>query len=305
MCRINPKVDFAFKKLFGSAENIDILTELVNSVLEQGAITAGEVFHPIEQLTLKNPYNLADYEKGKMSILDIKAQDSQGTWYDIEMQIAEQGYYDKRAFYYWAKMYVDQLESGKGYIELRKTVGIHLIDFDYLSEEANYHNVYRIYNVGSHKPLSDLFELHFIEMNKLTKPLTELRSKLERWVTFLNRAYDYEKNNIPAELAVDEQIKKAIRNLDVMYLDGKEREHYENDLKKMLIDQDTLQTAKLKGKQEGRQEGLQEGLHEGLKKGKQEEKFDVARRMLAKGNSIEDAAEIAGLSVEKVANLRY
>ena len=79
MCRINPKVDFAFKKLFGSAENIDILTEFVNSVLEQGAITAGEVFHPIEQLTLKNPYNLADYEKGKMSILDIKAQDSQGT----------------------------------------------------------------------------------------------------------------------------------------------------------------------------------------------------------------------------------
>ena len=37
MCRINPKVDFAFKKLFGSAENIDILTGLVNSVLEEGA----------------------------------------------------------------------------------------------------------------------------------------------------------------------------------------------------------------------------------------------------------------------------
>ena len=287
MCRINPKVDFAFKKLFGSAENIDILTGLVNSVLEEGAKTAGEVFYPIEKLTLKNPYNLADYEKGKMSILDIKAQDSQGTWYDIEMQIAEQGYYDKRAFYYWAKMYVDQLESGKGFIELRKTIGIHLLDFDYLAEE-NYHNVYRIYNVGSNKPLSDLFELHFIEMQKLAKPLTELRSKLDRWVTFLNRAYEYEKNNIPAELAGDEQIKKAIENLDIMHLSGKEREYYENDLKKMLIDQDTLQTAELKG----------------MKKGKQEEKFDVARRMLAKGNSIEDAAEIAGLSVEEVRNLQ-
>lgn len=37
MCRINPKVNFVFKKLFGSAENIDILTGLVNSVLEEGA----------------------------------------------------------------------------------------------------------------------------------------------------------------------------------------------------------------------------------------------------------------------------
>ena len=42
--------------------------------------------------------------------------------------------------------------------------------------------------------------------------------------------------------------------------------------------------AKAEGKQEGKLEGLQE----------------VARRMLSKGNSIEDAAEIAGLPVEEV-----
>lgn len=257
MCRINPKVDFAFKKLFGSEENTDILIGFVNSVLEAGAQTAGEVFCPIEKLTLKNPYNLANYEKGKMSILDIKGQDGKGTWYDIEMQIAEQGFYDKRAFYYWAKMYIDQLESGKGFIELRKTISIHLLDFDYLPE-PDYHNVYRIYNVGSRRQLSDLFELHFIEMNKLNKPLTELRSKLDRWVTFLNKAYEYEKNKIPAELAQDEQIKKAIEHLDVMYLSGKEREYYENDLKRMLVDKATVQTAEMKGKAEGIKEGKKE-----------------------------------------------
>ncbi len=287
MCRINPKVDFAFKKLFGSAENIDILTDFVNSVLEEGAKTAGEVFYPITELTLKNPYNLSDYEKGKMTILDIKAQDSRGTWYDIEMQIAEQGYYDKRAFYYWAKMYVDQLESGKGFIELRKTVGIHLLDFDYL-EEANYHNVYRIYNVGSHKPLSDLFELHFIEMQKLSKPLTELRSNLDRWVTFLNRAYEYEKNNIPAELADDEQIKKAIENLDVMHLSGKEREYYENDLKKMLIDKDTLQTAELKG----------------MQRGAKQREIDIALKMLVAGSPVEFISQITSLSLDEVRKLQ-
>ncbi|WP_200773971.1 PD-(D/E)XK nuclease family transposase, partial [Tepidibacter formicigenes] len=33
MCRLNPKVDFVFKKLFGSEENKDILISFINSVL--------------------------------------------------------------------------------------------------------------------------------------------------------------------------------------------------------------------------------------------------------------------------------
>ena len=61
MCKINPKVDFAFKKLFGSEENKDLLISLINAVIpEEGHIV---------ELELKNPYNLADYRKGKISIL--------------------------------------------------------------------------------------------------------------------------------------------------------------------------------------------------------------------------------------------
>jgi len=70
MCRINPRVDFAFKKLFGSEENKDLLMSLINAVV-------GEEDQVVD-LTLKNPYNLADYQAGKMSILDIKAEDKDG-----------------------------------------------------------------------------------------------------------------------------------------------------------------------------------------------------------------------------------
>ncbi|WP_202905430.1 PD-(D/E)XK nuclease family transposase, partial [Clostridium botulinum] len=35
MCRLNPKVDFAFKKLFGSEENKDILISFINSILSE------------------------------------------------------------------------------------------------------------------------------------------------------------------------------------------------------------------------------------------------------------------------------
>ncbi|WP_313885172.1 hypothetical protein [Clostridium sp. DJ247] len=33
-----------------------------------------------------------------MTILDIKAVNEKGNWHDVEMQLGEQGFYDKRAF---------------------------------------------------------------------------------------------------------------------------------------------------------------------------------------------------------------
>lgn len=243
MCRINPKVDFAFKKLFGSEENKELLISFINSVLSEE--------EQIKDITLKNPYNLSDYRKGKMSILDIKAVDNNGAWYDIEMQLAEQGYYDKRAFYYWAKVYTEQIESGDDYDILKKTIGINILDFNYILEK-DYHNVYRVYNEKTKNKLSDLFQMHFIELNKFNKGIGEVKTALDRWVTFLNRAYEYDKNKLPEELAKDESIKKAVEKLDIMYLDGEEREIYENDLKRLRVQKAEIKTAERKAKEEER-----------------------------------------------------
>ena len=38
-------------------------------------------------------------------------------------------------------------------------------------------------------------------------------------ILHLNRAYEIDKDQIPKELAEDENIKKAIEKLDIMYLD--------------------------------------------------------------------------------------
>jgi len=222
MCRLNPKVDFAFKKLFGSEENKDLLISFINSILPEDK--------QIKGVELKNPYNIANYKKGKMTILDIKAVDEKGTWYDIEMQMAEQGYYDKRALYYWSKVYTEQIDSGKYFETLRKTISINILDFNYLDEE-DFHNSYGIYNRKSSKELSDIFDMHFIELEKFDKSYKDIKTTLDRWIAFLNRAYEIDKDNIPAELAVDKEVSKAIETLDIMYLDKEEGEIYENNLR--------------------------------------------------------------------------
>jgi predicted transposase/invertase (TIGR01784 family) len=163
MYPINPRVDFAFKKLFGSVENKDLLISLINAIVSEK--------DQVADLILKNPYNLADYRKGKLSVLDIKAQSLDGHWYNVEMQISEDYHFDKRAIYYWAKLVTEQLSEGMMYKELQKTVSINILDFDFIYGREEFHNCYKIINTatGQDDHLHDMFELHYIELRKFHK----------------------------------------------------------------------------------------------------------------------------------------
>ncbi|NOW85422.1 putative transposase/invertase (TIGR01784 family) [Clostridium beijerinckii] len=283
MCKLNPKVDFAFKKLFGSEENKCILISFINSIISEE--------NQIKNIELKNPYNISNYRKGKMTIIDIKAVDEKGIWYDIEMQIAEQGYYDKRALYYWSKVYSDQIESGDDFELLRKTIGINILDFNYLKEE-DFHNIYRMYNEKTKEEFSDLFEMHFIELNKFKKDYKDIKTALDRWVSFLNRAYEIDKDEIPKELGEDENIKIAIEKLDIMYLDKEEREIYENDLKALRIHKAEIKTAEEKGIKKGREEG------------EKKKAFEIAKNLLDVLDN-ETIAIKTGLTIDEIEKLRY
>ena len=64
----------------------------------------------VADVTLLNPYNPANFKKDKISILDIKAKSLDGKRFNIEVQINDEADYDKRALYYWGKLYTEQLQ---------------------------------------------------------------------------------------------------------------------------------------------------------------------------------------------------
>ena len=68
---IDPKVDYVFKKLFGSEANKPLLIALLNAILR--AFLA----EPIVDVEILNPFNDKDLLDDKLSILDIKARDRQ------------------------------------------------------------------------------------------------------------------------------------------------------------------------------------------------------------------------------------
>ena len=95
----DPKVDFAFKHVFGREQNKPLLISLLDAVLQP------ESGQAIESLELLNPFNNREALDEKMSILDIKARDQSGRQFNVEMQMLAYGAFRQRALYYWAKLH--------------------------------------------------------------------------------------------------------------------------------------------------------------------------------------------------------
>ena len=308
MCRINPRIDFAFKKLFGSENNKDLLISLINSIVN--------LDEKIVHVQLRNPYNLADYQQGKMSILDIKAEDEKGYLYNVEMQIGEDLYYDKRAIYYWSKLVTEQLSEGMMFKQLNKTISINIMDFNIVNNNSAYHNKYKILNekTGHNDELHDMFELHYIELKKFRKKYSEISSSLDRWIMFLTKAHELNKRNLPIELSNDIEIIKAISEVDRMF-DEEERAMYNVRLQVQMEFESKLDSAIEKGLkrgiergikqglEQGLERGLEQGLEQGIEKGIEQEKIILAQKSLQQGLDNKTISQITGLSILEIEKL--
>ncbi len=283
MCRINPRVDFAFKKLFGSEENTDILLPFINAVLPP--------HDQIVSLELKNPYNLQDYASDKLSILDIRAIDNSGRHITIEMQIADHLDYERRALFCWSDVYAKQLGEGDSYSELKKTIAIHVLNFNLMDEPA-YHNIYKIKNLDTNSLAFDDFQIHTIELKKFTADLSHLTTSLDRWVTFLTKANQLSKSAIPTELAKEPGISKAISVLDTINLNEDERTRYEDQLKWLRDEESIIRTAQIRGEERGIAKGKIEGKREG--------QSELIHTMHQSGLSVDEISQFTGLATDQI-----
>ena len=236
MSIVNPKIDLVFKKIFGTDQNKNLLISLINSVLPIG--------EQIVEVTIKNPYNETDFVGDKLSVVDIKATDEKDRWYDIEIQIKEQKYYGKRAIFYQSEIYSNQLIESDSYDKLRKTIIISLLDFNYFTNDKRYFRrcCYKDFETGELYPELDFADLYFVELKKFDNELKHIKTTLDRWITFLNKASELDKDNLPEELQ-EAEIIQAINTIETMSFNAKEREYYESE-KKVMRDRDAaMQTA--------------------------------------------------------------
>ena len=292
-----PKMDFVFKRIFGNENHPNVLISFLNAVLNP--------VDPIQSVELKDTTIEKSHLEDKYSRLDVKAMTNKGEHINIEIQLKDEYNMIKRSLYYWSKLYEGQLENGENYQKLSRTICINLLDFNLLNHDK-FHSVYRLKDCETNEELTDVMELHFIELKKIkdVQHAEEVKTKLEAWLYFINQP-DSELVQELEKIEVD--IKEAKAELIRLSGDRKERERYEKRRESRLNEVSALSYAEEKGIQKGIEQGVKQGLEQGVKQGLEQgakqEKIEIAKNLL----DILDDETISlktGLSIEEVKEIR-
>ena len=295
---LDPKMDFVFKNIFGSEKHPNILISFLNATLKpKDLITAVEI---------KNTDLNKGYIEDKFSRLDVKATTSNNEIINIEIQLKNEYNMIKRSLFYWSKLYSEQLNEGEDYSVLKRTICINILNFKYL-KTRKFHSGYRLKEIYSNEELTDVAEIHFIEIPKLEEG-TDEKDMLVAWIEFLKNPESEKVRSL--EMSIDE-IREAKDELIRMSNDDTQRELYEMRAKTLKDKISALNEAERKGikkgRQEGIKEGLQKGIQEGLQKGIQEgeksKAIEIAKSLINIGLDKETISKSTGLDLNEIEQL--
>lgn len=280
---LNPQIDIVFKEIFGSEKNKPILINFLNAVIKST--------NPIQEVEIRNNDIDKEYLESKFSRLDIKATTNNKEHINIEIQIKNEYNMIQRTLYYWSKMYSEQIQNIENYNKLERTICINILNFKYLDNDK-YHNVYRLKEIITNEELTNLQEIHFIELPKFTEignkeeiEDIEKIDSLERWLEFL---IEPESNTVRQLELSDEAIKQAKTELYRLSMDSKEREMYYMREKAIYDEISALENAEKKG------------IEKGIEQGKKE----VAKSLLLSNIEIEVISKSTGLTKDEIIKIK-
>ena len=302
----DPITDYGFKKLFG---NIDLLLAFVNVVLA-GAERVGEIVHVNTEIK-------GDGVATRTVIYDLRCRTTDGRTIIVEVQRLPQPYFKERTLYYAMRSFAEQVRPGDEDYEIRPVYVVALLDYDLPGEHprlaratdgngiratgadgyAGYLHRFRLASETG-ELFSDVLQLYFLELNKLRVAAEVLQEKptklelLEQWGHVLSNMTAMDR--IP-DWVTDEDIRKAFTVMEVAQMSPEERENWERALAQ---DRD-LRGAVLQQYIFGKEEGWEEGREEGRAAARRERQA-TAQRLLAKGMSRAEAAEVLGLSRDEL-----
>ncbi len=276
---LDPKNDFAFKKIFGTEKNKDILIELLNSVLKQ------QLHRNIIDVTFLNPIQEPNILAKKQSIVDVLCKDSDGCQYIIEMQIANTTGFEARAQYYAYKAFVAQMEQGQPYHGLKKVIFLAFTDFPIFPNKKKYKSQHITLDSTTGEHDLDRVSFIFIDLTKFdqqrSRDISDL-TKEERFYYFLRHASSINQEEIDQLIAEGQIMQRALQALDRASWTEEEMQKYEQEEKRQRDLLASYDYAKEEGRTEGKEEGIAIGEAKGIEQGRQAIKKLIMQGVLSK-----------------------
>ncbi len=272
------RFDWAMKRLLRNKANYGVLEGFLTVLLNE----------KIKIQTILESESNQDDPRDKMNRVDMLVENENGEMILIEVQNAREADFISRVLYGASKVITEYIHLGESYSKIKKVICVSIVYFD-LGRGHDY-----VYHGKTHfRGLHDKDELALNEHEQRLYPRKQLvsdvypeyyiikvnefdtiaKNSLDEWIYFL-KTEKIESNFTAPGLQQAQQV------LAMLKLDPKERKQYQRYLESLSYEASTLGHERELGKIEGKTEATEE----------------IALRMLRKGLSIEDVAELTGLS---------
>ncbi len=200
---IDPKIDFAFKKIFGSSDSKDILSNFLNAILYEGQPLIEDL--EIIDSQPENP-TLGTQE----TRLDVKATINGDRIALVEIQLINVPSFGNRVLYNAAKSYSQQLTGKDRYERLKTVISLKIADFEMFENQPEFMSRFVFQEKEQQFECPDTaIELVFIELPKFSKELAALETTADQWIYFIKNTSTLE--TVPETLSAVPEIQKAFR----------------------------------------------------------------------------------------------
>ena len=245
---LSPKYNIAFKKIFGTEKNKNLLLNFLNEVLKK------QIKLPIEEVTFLKTVQDPDIASQKESVVDVLCKDKTGVQYIIEMQVAKTAGFEARAQYYAARAYGSQMLAGdKDYLKLKEVIFIALADYDIFPNKSNYKSEHVILDRKTLENDLNKFSFTFVNLPKFAETYEESKRTLknlfleEKWYYFVKNAEATTDSELEELVGGDIVIREAYKELDRFNWTEKELATYEGEIKTQLDNEAAKTTSKNRG----------------------------------------------------------
>lgn len=284
---LDPKNDVAFRKIFGTEKNKDILIHFLN---DMAMFKENPCIVDISFLkTIQDPEIAAK----KTSVVDILCKDSKGRQYIVEMQVAHEKGFAQRAQYYAAKAYINQADVGHKYHNLREVVFLAITQFKMFPHRKHFKSDHIILEKETHDHDLKHLAFSFLELPKFKKKIEDLESITDKWMYFFKHAEETSEADLVKIIGKDSIIERAYSELNRFTWTEEELLTYEQAEK---YEKDFLASLEQKF-----DEGIAKGREEEYRKNL-EEKRNMAKMMFQGGVDIRLISKIMGLHIEDLKN---
>lgn len=299
---INPYTDFAFKLLFGTELNKELLISFLNALLH------GE--EHIKEITYLNSEHLGTQERDRRAVFDIYCENEQGEKFLVEMQKGEQAFFKDRSIYYATFPIREQAIKGSEWnYQLKAVYTVAILNFVFDDKDDDYfHHEVKLVDMRTKKVFYDKLTFIYLEMPKFNKTEYELETMFDKWMFVLRNLSRLMERPVALQERIFERLFKAA---EIANFDRRELIEYEDSLKNYRDWYSVVSTAEQKGIQKGIQEGIekgiQKGIEEGIQKGIQEgekkKQYEIARNLKSLGIAPDIIAKTTEMTLKEIAEL--